>query len=149
MHVRAGQASDITQILDLMRQLASHHGDALTANAHTLRRDLFGPVPWGQVLVADDGDLLGYALLMPLMRAYFGQRGMDVHHLFVADHARGRGIGRALLLAAQAHAQELGCEYMTVSTTKDNAEARDFYMQSGFHPAPPSPWRYAIDLRKV
>lgn len=148
MRIRLGQVADIPQLIDMLHQLAAYHGDRATADADSLKRDLFGPAPWAHILVADDGDLVGYALLLPLVRAYFGQRGMDLHHLFVTGGARGRGIGRALLMAAQAHARGLGCDYLTVSTTQDNAEARDFYVQAGFRAAPPSPWRYAMDLSK-
>lgn len=149
MQIRAAQAGDIAQILAMMQDLARLHGDVAQFDEASLARDLLGPAPWAQCLVAEaGGEAVGYALLLPLMRAYFGQRGMDLHHLYVRGAARGQGIGAALLAAVQSHARAQGCSYLTVSTTQDNAQARDFYVQAGFHAAPPSPWRYALDLSR-
>jgi len=148
MEIRTALPADLPQLLALVQDLARHHGDTPLASIDSLTRDLFGPQPWAQGLVADEGGLIGYALMLPLMRAHLGQRGMDVHHLFVADAARGNGLGTALLRAARAHALAQGCVYLTVSTTEDNAEARDFYIHHGFAPAPPSPWRFAMDLSR-
>lgn len=146
MDIRAAQPADIPALLALVQDLARHHGDTPMASADSLRRDLFGPVPWAQGLVAVQGGVIGYALLLPLMRAHLGQRGMDLHHIFVAAQARGRGVGTALLAAARDVALAQGCVYLTVSTTEDNTKARGFYTSHGFHPAPPSPWRFALDL---
>ena len=149
MVIRTVTAADLPQVLDLVRALAKHHGDAPQASLESLMRDLFGPVPWAQGLVADeDGVLQAYTLLMPLMRAHLGQRGLDLHHLFVAEPARGAGLGKAMIRAVRAHALAMGCDYLTASTQEANAEARDFYIHHGFTPAPPSPWRFAMDLSR-
>ncbi len=149
MHIRPITPADLPQLLDLVHALARHHGDAPQASDESLTRDLFGPMPWAQGLVADeDGSLHAYALMLPLMRAHLGQRGMDLHHLFVAELARGSGLGTALMRAVREHVLAQGCVYLTVSTTEDNAEARDFYIHHGFSAAPPSPWRFAMDLSR-
>jgi GNAT superfamily N-acetyltransferase len=149
MDIRPITPDDLPQLLDLVQGLAKHHGDTPTASLDSLSCDLFGPVPWAQGLVADeDGILQAYALLMPLMRAHFGQRGMDLHHLFVAEPARGAGLGTAMIRAVRAHVLGQSCDYLTVSTQEANAEARDFYIHHGFSAAPPSPWRYAMDLSR-
>ncbi len=148
MQVRLITPADIPALLPMVQALAAHHGDAPMADATSLARDLFGAPQWAQGLLAEEEGTIGYALLLPLMRAHLGQRGMDIHHLFVAERARGRGIGTLLLNAARAHAVTLGCSYLTVSTQEQNAEARDFYVQNGFFTAPPSPWRLAMDLSR-
>ncbi len=149
MDIRAITFDDLPQVLDLVQALARHHGDTPKASLYSMSRDLFGRLPWAQGLVADeDGVLQAYALLIPLMRAHLGQRGMDLHHLFVAEPARGAGLGTAMIRAVRAHVLAQGCEYLTVSTQEANAEARDFYIHHGFTPAPPSPWRFAMDLSR-
>jgi GNAT superfamily N-acetyltransferase len=149
MDIRPITPADLPQVLDLVQALAKHHGDTPQASLDSLSRDLFGPVPWAQGLVADeDGVLQAYALLMPLMRAHFGQRGMDLHHLFVAEPARGAGLGTAMIRAVRAYVLAQGCDYLTVSTQEANAEARDFYIHHGFSAAPPSPWRFRMDLSR-
>lgn len=149
MDIRAITFDDLPQVLDLVQALARHHNDTPLASLESLSRDLFGPSAWAHGLVADEGGVLqGYALLMPLMRAHFGQRGMDLHHLFVAEDARGSGLGTAMIRAVRDYVLAQDCVYLTVSTNEDNVEARDFYIHHGFTPAPPSPWRFAMDLSR-
>jgi GNAT superfamily N-acetyltransferase len=143
---RPAAPSDIPKLLDGITQLATHHGDTATATAETLARDLFGPLPWMHALMAETGQsVTGYAILLPLAQLQYGKRGMDLHHLFTWPEHRKTGTGRALLLAAQAYARNLGCTYMTVGTHPDNADAPAYYLQHGFTPRAPSP-RFALML---
>ena len=57
---------------------------------------------------------------------------LNVHDLAVLPGHRGRGIGRALLAAAEAHARELGCCKLTLEVQDDNAPARRLYEHFGF-----------------
>ncbi len=149
MQIRAAKPDDMPHLIDIIGQMAAHLGDAARADADSLMRDVFGPQAFAEVLLADTpSGPVGYALLLPLMRAHLGQRGMDLHHLFVRADARGAGVGTALLRAVRAHALARGCSYLTVSTQIDAAAARDFYIQRGFIHAPPAPSRYAMDLSR-
>lgn len=145
--IRAAVPGDIAGILPLIEALARHHGDTPRVTAASLFRDLFGQPVWMQALVAQrDDEILGYCTLLPLARLHLGQRGMDLHHLFVRADARGAGVGRALTGAALDLARALGCSYLTVSTHPDNQAAKAYYLGSGFFPAPPAPDRFAFDL---
>ena len=145
--IRPAVPGDIAALLPLVQGLAAHHADTLQANAATLFRDLFGTPPWMQALVADEiGTLAGYAALLPLARLQRGERGMDLHHLFVAEPFRGQGLGRALVQAALTHAKALDCCYLTVSAHAENAAARAYYPKLGFHAAPHAGVRFAYDL---
>ena len=98
--IRPAQKSDLPMVLDLAHALAAYHGDTATLTLAALERDCLGPAPWLTLLVAEGvTGLHGYAALCPQMQLQFGARGMDLHHLFVCDTARGRGIGRALIQA--------------------------------------------------
>ena len=48
----------------MIAALAQHQGDASALTPDVLERDLFGPLPWIQALVADSGEegLIGYAI---------------------------------------------------------------------------------------
>lgn len=57
---------------------------------------------------------------------------LNIHDLAVLPAARGRGIGRALLAAAEAHARAAGCCKLTLEVQEDNALARALYTRHGF-----------------
>jgi len=57
---------------------------------------------------------------------------LNIHDLAVLPAARGRGIGRALLGAAEAHARASGCCKLTLEVQEDNTPARALYARSGF-----------------
>ena len=59
---------------------------------------------------------------------------LNVHDLAVLPAWRGRGIGQALLGAAQAHARERGCCKLTLEVLSGNQRALRSYAQFGFAP---------------
>ena len=143
--IRPVKRADLPALLDMVQALARHHGDDPTATIDTLARDLLGRDRWAHALVACRGpDLLGYALLCPLMRAQYGQRGMDLHHLYVVGHNRRQGVGRALIAAARTTAQTAGASYLSVGTHPDNFAAAAVYQASGFTPVPMSGLRFTL-----
>jgi len=121
--------SDLPDVLAMIHALAVHHGDVAMVTPEDLRRDALGPHPWLHVLVAKGS---GYCALHGQAQLHFGVRGMEVHHLYVHPAQRGAGIGRALMQAAQAYAQGLGCRYLTVGTHVDNTAAQAMYRAIGF-----------------
>lgn len=64
----------------------------------------------------------------------FGERVGEVESLAVAEAARGRGIGTALLRAAAAQLHRRGCTYWSVTVLEDNRDARRLYERVGFGP---------------
>ena len=131
--VRDVRAGDLAGLVGLIGGLAAHHGDTATVRVADLQRDLFGPRPWLFGLGAEEaGRLVGHALLFPLAQAQFGSRGMDLHHLFVAEDCRGQGVGRALIDGVLDLATRLGCAYVAVGTQGENARAVAVYDAAGF-----------------
>lgn len=144
--IRPAQPIDLPQLCAMIHALAAHHGDASSMTEADLARDLFGPAPWFHILVEDTAGLRGYAALTQLARLQYGQRGMDLHHLYVCTERRSAGLGKALLRASAAFARSAGCSYLTVSALADNAPAQAFYLKQGFSLAPVSGVRFALDL---
>jgi GNAT superfamily N-acetyltransferase len=146
--IRAARPGDIPALRTMIGELAAFHGDAAPLDADTLSRDLFGTVPWITALVAEaDGELIGYAILVPLYRAQQGARGMDLHHLYVRSAHRGTGIGRHLVAQAREEARRAGCAYLSVSAATGNVQAHRFYEQQDFTPGPVTGMRYVAALR--
>ncbi|WP_137135375.1 GNAT family N-acetyltransferase [Rhizobium sp. FKY42] len=143
VNIRVAKPRDLPELNQMIALLAAHHGDAAAMTPDKLQRDLFGPMPWIQALVADTGEeLIGYAILVPLYRAQEGKRGMDLHHLFVRDGHRGHGIGQHLVSRARDCAIAQGCDYLSVSAATGNFAAHRFYEQMDFVPRPVTGMRY-------
>jgi len=53
---------------------------------------------------------------------------------FVAEAWRGRGVFRALLVAADAHARAVGCRRMLIGVLAGNDRAERIYRAAGFRP---------------
>ncbi|MCW1751334.1 N-acetyltransferase family protein [Rhizobium acaciae] len=141
--IRAAKPRDLPGLNEMIALLAAHHGDAAATTPEQLERDLFGPLPWINALVAETGgELIGYAILVPLYRAQEGKRGMDLHHLFVRDGHRGHGTGQLLVDRARETARNAGCGYLSVSAATGNVLAHRFYEQLDFTPRPVTGMRY-------
>lgn len=57
---------------------------------------------------------------------------LNIHDLAVLSAWRGRGVGRALLTAAEARARRRGCCKLTLEVQDDNRRARGLYERFGF-----------------
>lgn len=145
MQVRPVAEGDLPALLPMVQALARFHGHAPKLTTESLARDVLGPDPWVHVLVAgDEAGLVGYAAVLRLARFQFGQRGIDLHHVYVTEGRRGHGIGGALVGAALELGARLGATYATVTATPDNTAAQKFYASLGFSPAPRFGARFAI-----
>ncbi|PTQ75208.1 GNAT family N-acetyltransferase [Celeribacter persicus] len=147
LHIRPARWSDKDALLEMVHALAHHHGDDpeldLTALIDLLNADL----PWIRILVAErDSALLGYAALVAGVQLQHGKKVMDLHHLFIRDHARGEGVGRRLIEASRNLAESLGCVRLTVSTQDHNTRAQAVYRACGFASHPFSGARFAMEL---
>lgn len=83
--------------------------------------------PASVVLGVRDGDrLVGAAMV-----GDDGHRGW-VYYLAVADAARGRGLGRNLMAAAEAWLAARGCPKIQFMVRSDNTAVLDFYEHLGY-----------------
>ena len=144
MQVRPVTAQDLGQLVLLVQDLARFHGDVPQVSVESLERDVLGGDPWVHVLVAEtEGALAGYVAVLRLARFQYGQRGIDLHHVYVSESHRGRGVGGALVSAALDLGARLGASYATVTATPANVAAQKFYASLGFAPAPRFGARFA------
>ncbi|MEU8890989.1 GNAT family N-acetyltransferase [Streptomyces sp. NPDC048442] len=86
------------------------------------------------VLVAVDpnGGICGYVRLVPPTPLAANRHVLQINGLAVADEARGRGLGRALLRAAGDEARRRGVRRLTLRVLGPNAPARALYETEGY-----------------
>jgi len=150
LHIRRATEADFPRLVEMITALAAFNDDQAVIRLDDLRRDLLGPSSWLVVIVASiHTSLIGYAALCPLVRLQFGQRGMDIHHLFVEAAHRGQGVGKALIQASFQEAQALGCSYAKISTSASNHAAQNVYWANGFEIEEVRGPRFRIQLKST
>ena len=128
---------DVPTILSLIRELAEYEKllDRVSATEASLRRDLFGPRPFAEVLIGHLGaEPVGYALFFHSYSTFLARPGIYLEDVFVKPAARGKGVGKALLRAVARAARDRGCGRVEWSVLKWNTPAIEFYDSLGAEP---------------
>ena len=85
------------------------------------------------VLIAEDGGArLGFVHLETAVDFFTRERHGHISTLVVAPEAEGRGVGRALVDAAEAWCGERTYRLLTLHVFEANASARRLYERAGF-----------------
>jgi ribosomal-protein-alanine acetyltransferase len=121
--IRAAAASDLDAIMTLER--ASFPTDAWSEAL--MRAELASPHGW-YVVDEEAGRLVGYAGL----RAVQGATDADIQTIAIAESARGRGRGRALLRSLLTEAARRGARDLFLEVRADNPVAQALYASEGF-----------------
>lgn len=105
------------------------------ADARILRGFFERPAPGAALLVAEeDGAALGFVSLEVLRDFFDGAEHGHVSVLAVARDAEGRGVGGALMRAAEDWARERGYGKLTLNVFEGNARARAVYAHLAYRP---------------
>lgn len=130
--IRRARSADTAQLLVLINAHAVFERATATISAETLATLLGLPEPPSLILVAEqDYTLLGYAALTRDYALWSGGNFAHLDCLFVAEHIRGNGLGRALFEAARSLAKEWNCPRLEWQTPAWNNEAVAFYQHIG------------------
>ena len=135
--IRRATSADVPAIALLIRALADYEklSHTVVLDEARLRDDLFGPRPYAEVLIAEDGGLtVGFALFFHNYSTFLGRPGIYLEDLFVLPEARGRGHGKALLAELAKVAVERGCGRMEWSVLNWNTPSIEFYKRLGAQP---------------
>lgn len=134
IRVRAAQQADlaaVAELFDAYRQFYQQAPDLALAQRFIQDR-------WAQqeslILVADSpaAGLLGFCQLYPSFCSVEAQPIYVLYDLFVAASARQAGVGRSLLLAAEATARTAGKARMDLTTARSNLAAQSVYESLGW-----------------
>jgi len=136
--LRSARESDLDTIIRLIQGLAEYERepDAVTLDREVLRRHLFGPRPYAEVIIAETeaGETAGFALFFHNFSTWTGKPGIYLEDLFVLPEHRGQGHGKALLVELARLAVERGCARLEWSVLDWNEPALDFYRALGAVP---------------
>ncbi|MEV6840193.1 GNAT family N-acetyltransferase [Streptomyces sp. NPDC051133] len=101
-------------------------------------------------LVAElDGRVVGYVRLARPTPLAANAHVLQIQGFAVAEEARGRGIGRALIRAAVREARERGARRLTLRVLGHNTPARTLYASEGFAVEGVLPGEFLLDGRYV
>ncbi|MBP2250697.1 ribosomal protein S18 acetylase RimI-like enzyme [Halarchaeum solikamskense] len=141
--IEAGTMDDLETLVDLWVALVADqraHGTHLLAveNRTTARDVLSQYVATDRVLVArrtEAGTPVGFVMFHPESGLYEEDvsRGV-VDNVYVDPAHRDRGIGSALLDAAEATLRDAGVDVLSIAVMADNERARALYEDRGYRP---------------
>jgi GNAT superfamily N-acetyltransferase len=132
--IRPARVEDVGLILRFIKGLADYERlpHEVVATEDLLRDTLFGPRPGAEVRLAElGGEAVGFALFFHNFSTFLGRPGLYLEDLFVVPEARGRGVGRALLVHLAGLARERGCGRFEWSVLDWNEPAIGFYRSLG------------------
>lgn len=141
MTIRHARATDAPRLLPLVQALNTHEGISWQPAplAAALDRLLSDPAI-GRVLVAESADTPdhfdGYAIATFGFDLEFAGRDAFLTELYVAEGARGRGVGRALLRGIQEELRAADVRAVHLMVRPGNAEAQALYHGEGFREVP-------------
>ncbi len=135
--IRPATPADVPVVAQLIRELAAYDrlADKVVLDECRLGEHLFGARPYAEVLLAEDGGaVVGLALFFHNYSTFGGRPGIYLEDLFVKPECRGKGLGKALLIALARLAAERDCCKVEWSVLKWNEPSIRFYESLGAKP---------------
>ena len=132
--IRPATERDVPTILGFIRALAQyeHLEHEVVATEDMLRKTLFGPRPYAEVVFACLEDKpVGFALFFHNYSTFLGKPGIYLEDLFVHPEARGRGLGKRLLTWLAKTAVERDCGRLEWAVLDWNEPSIRFYKSLG------------------
>jgi GNAT superfamily N-acetyltransferase len=133
--IRFATPEDVGLLVQLIRELAAYEraSGAVVASEDDLRRYGFRPERRFEALLAlIDNKPAGFALFYPDFSTWLGRPGLYLEDLYVREWARGRGVGRRLMVRLAAIAIERDWPALHFNVLDWNP-ARGFYRRLGIN----------------
>lgn len=135
--IRSATPSDVPTIARLIRALAEYErlSHAVALEESRLHNHLFGPRPYAEVLLTEEGGVVvGFALFFHSYSTFVCKPCIYLEDLFVMPEYRGKGYGKGLLIALAKLAVERDCGRVEWSVLNWNEPAIQFYKSLGAKP---------------
>jgi ribosomal protein S18 acetylase RimI-like enzyme len=123
----------IVDVIDSYARDAIGGGTPLPADVRQRLAPALRDHPAALVLLAFAGERpVGVATCFLGLSTFQARPLLNIHDLAIVPDWRGKGVGRALLAAAEVAARERGCCKLTLEVLDDNVRARALYERYGF-----------------
>jgi GNAT superfamily N-acetyltransferase len=135
--IRPATRDDVPVVLEFIRDLARYERleHEVSASETDLGEALFGERRFAEVVFAcTDGEPVGFALFFHNFSTFKGRPGIYLEDLFVRPEARGRGIGKRLLVHLARTALERRCARLEWAVLDWNEPSIGFYRSVGAVP---------------
>ena len=150
----------------IIRPATSVDGETLTALIHTfadhvrlssectitpdlIQNALFSPHPAAEAILAEyNGKVEGFAVYFTSFSTFLGKRGLYLEDLYVNPEARGKGVGKAMLMYLVKIASERGYGRVEWEVLDWNTPAIEFYKKLGARPTEESR-RYRLNEEAI
>lgn len=138
MRIERVRPETVPSVLPLLAAQFHEHGIDLPAvRLAAAVRGLVEVEGRGAILAAiEDGAVVGVAVLAHTWTLEHGGHTTWLDELYVAEPARGKGIGTALLRRAMEVAREEGCAGIDLEVDRDHARVESLYAREGFKSLP-------------
>ena len=137
--LRVAERSDVETLLGFMRELQREGGPSFDGRPFDERivresvEGLLGDERFGQIwLIEAAGATVGYVVLTYGYSLEFHGRDALLDELFVAEHARGQGIGTAVLDLVAEECRRLGIRAVHLEVDRANVQAQRLYRRHGY-----------------
>lgn len=134
IRIRPAAPADVPTIVRFIRELAEYEKllhECATSESE-LARHLFAERPIIEAVVGElDGTPQGFALFFTNFSTFVCKPGIYLEDLYVTPHARGKGLGKALLLHLARECVRRGYGRLEWSVLDWNTPAIDFYRSLG------------------
>jgi GNAT superfamily N-acetyltransferase len=121
---------DLEDLLPLMRAYCTfYETDPVDDDLRAMATAFLDEGSGGTQLIARDasGQALGHATVLSSWDTTLGRRLVVMEDLFVAEGARGQGVGAALIEACRELARDRGTRWLVWETAPDNETAQRLY----------------------
>ena len=137
--IRLVEKRDLPLLDSALRALSKELGDKHPASIEFLEQAGFGSTPAYYALIAltSTDTLCGAVVFSPVLSTTLATTGFYVSDLWVAQEARGDGLGRRLLAqAAEVSHAKWGANYLKLAVYDGSNHARRFYDRLGLTERP-------------
>ncbi|MBC8160778.1 MAG: GNAT family N-acetyltransferase [Roseiflexaceae bacterium] len=134
LQVQQATPGDLGAVLPMMTTFYGGFGHAFDparteAALVTLLADPTLGVVW---LLIEGQELVGYLVVIPFLSLEYGGITALLDELYVAEAARGRGIGVQALAAVESYARAAGMRAVMLEVDHSNQSARRLYERNGY-----------------